>query len=385
MFGDIIETVIERGVDCPPGLDFDAVRPGVAPGNLWDPPSAWQDPSPRQAIPGLPDHLEEHPRHAELVEGFCATDYLALNPDLPSWWSPAQAFEHFAERGYAERRPYSVAIWSIVNPPFYAREIGSTGPDGSGLLDESGLRRHYSYHGRFEDRAPNDLTAWIANTRVHLWQMGKVGSLSIQRALREQHRQHSVHLHYVDAYHRDQASVGVHYSRLLNHHGERPKLVVCGVRDPLERVVSGYFQEAESLGLDDGAYGDASDTVMKLASRLLHDLWIICGWFNHRFYCGLDIYAAPFDHDAGFVRLESETVRLFLYKQDRLSGLGAELADFLGVPEISFPRTNISADKPYSEMLGAVGECVRLPERVTDALYRCRYATHFAYRQDPKV
>lgn len=156
--------------------------------------------------------------------------------------------------------------------------------------------------------------------------MGKVGSTSIARAMEQQHGQHSVHLHYVDAWHRNFPSVGVHYSRLLHHHGVGskggwPKRIVCGVRDPVERVVSGYFQEAESRKASEDAFRDLHAATKHLALRMVSDLWYVCTWFWHGFFAGFDPYVQGFDVERGFVRGRAGAVEGFIYRQDRLGEL----------------------------------------------------------------
>lgn len=373
IFREEVERAIDEGHGCPPGLDFDAPRPGLAPGNLWDPPSEWQSTQRRDPIPALDGRAEEHPRFAELMEGFVAADYVRLNPDLQGAVSESRAMEHFLGRGYAERRPYSAAIWACVDPRFYA------GRHGLASLDEPGLRAHYGYVGRYEDRFPNDLTEFFANCPVHLWQMGKVGSMSIARALKEQHGQHGVHLHYVDAWHRSMPTVGVHYARLLHHHGAGPKRIVCGVRDPVERVVSGYFQEAESRGDAGSAFGDKRAATRRLASRMVSDIWYICAWFEHRFFAGFDVYAHPFDVERGCLRGIAGDVEVFIYRQDRLGELEGELADFLGVRRLTLRPANVSSRKPYSELLTVVKSCIDIPDRLLDQIYCSRYATTFGF------
>lgn len=94
------------------------------------------------------------------MESVVAADYVRLNPDLRGVVPESRAFEHFLERGYAERRPYSEAIWSCVDPRYYA------GQHRMRSLDEAGLRAHYGYVGRYEDRSPNDLTEFFANCSI---------------------------------------------------------------------------------------------------------------------------------------------------------------------------------------------------------------------------
>lgn len=375
LFRETIETSLESGVNCPPGLDFDAPRPGIAPGNLWDPPSEWQSREKRKPIGEAPAAFQDHPRHDELLEAFSPSDYVGMNPDLQGEVSEPQALEHFVEQGYREQRPYSRAIWAAVSPDYYRNLLGT--PES----DEISLRRHYSYVGRFEDRFPNDLTAWVAGTRVHLWQMGKVGSLSIQRALLDQYTEPSVHLHFVDAWHRDRPTIGVHYSRLLHHHGHSPKVIVCGVRDPIERVVSGYFQEAESLGIQGRAFESAEHAVCQLAGRMVADLWTICGWFGHRFFDDRSFFRNSFDREVGCVEHEAGGHRVWVYRQDRLRGLASELGSVLGYAGVTFPSVNISTDKAYADLYRLIVDCVELPELLVDRVYASEYAKYFGYEK----
>lgn len=371
IFTETIERVVEQGFNCPPGLDFDAPRPGIAPGNLWDPPSSWQDPTPRGDIGDPPERLEDHPYKREMLESFVPCDYIELNPDLAGSVSAEDAMEHFVERGYAERRPYSRQVWESVQANAYAKQIKAR------FLGELRLRQHYAYKGRFEDRYPNDLTTFVAGTKIHLWQMGKVGSLSIQRAVRDHCGEHSAHLHYVDAWHRNQPSIGVHYSRLLTRHGDRPKLVICGIRDPVDRVISGFFQEAESSGVGPEDLGDLESVMRRLAGRFLHDLWITCRWFEHNFFCGLDVYSIPFDHRSGYIRHETGPVKLFLYTQKKLPHLESELRDFLGARDLRLLRSNDSAEKPYSRSLAAIRDSISISQSLIDRVRACRYVGHF--------
>jgi len=372
---DLFERMVleawESGSSLLPAHDFDAPRAGIAPGNLWDAPSRWQDPAKRGLIGDVPASLADHSARDELLESFVPDDYCALNADLPSGLSDDQAREHFIESGYARRRLYSRAIAGAVQARFYAKQVGSL------KRDDLAAQRHYSYQGRFEDRHPNDLSAWFASCRVHLWQVGKVGSISIQNALREQHDIHSIHLHYVDAWHRGLPKVGPHYSRLLHHGRSEPALIVCGIRDPIDRVISGYFQESESLGIDTTEHIDTESVVRRLAGRILDDLWITCRWFSHNFFAGIDVYRHPFDHEEGCCEIDAGSVRVLVYRLENLAQLGPRIASFLGIDELDIQQRNISAGKPYAARYADVRRAAVLPPDVIEAVRSCKMCRHF--------
>lgn len=376
MFRDAVWRAWEaRGED----FDFDRHPVHLGPGNLWDGPCSWSSPSCRLTIGELPPLLDDHPYREEIAESF--------EPDAYRGWAGGLngldddvLWDHFREVGYASRAQYSRRIWESVDPAWYAqkyslRGVGNTGADA---------RVHYGYIGRFEDQHPNPLTAFFGNLRIHLWQMGKVGSKSIQRAIESVSGLHCMHLHYVDAFHRSQPSVGVHYSRLLKCCGEQPKLVICGVRDPVDRVVSGYFQEAESRG--EAVSADSlSRVVHELGSRLISDLRSICSWFHHGFFSDIDVYAQPFDCGAGFEVFESGGVRVLLYRFASFGMIEDEIARFVGMPGLRIPRQNVSRDKSYGDLLDAVRRSICLPSGVLESLYSSRYAEQFLTPQEREM
>jgi hypothetical protein len=358
------------------GHDFDLHRfpaTKIAPGNLWAPPSRWQEPTARSLVGPPPPLFEHHAARDEMAETFRPDDYLGLNPDLlAAGLSSADAWSHFVDRGYAERRPFNERVWNTPDLRYYRNEIAAE----TDLLDDESLRRHYSYQGRFEDRVPNDLTAYYNNLRVHLWQVGKVGSISIQRGLFNATGEQSVHVHYVDALHESLPKLGIHYSRILHRHGNFPKLILCGIRDPVERVISGMFQEAESLSrLESVASIDMA--ISQLCMRVLSDLRYTLNWFDHRFFCDLDVYQRPFPLEQGFDVFERDGVRLFLYRFADLHRIAPDLGEFLGVPGFELPIHNVSRTKPYAAVLDAVDRAVAFTPETARQIYESPLALQF--------
>ena len=66
------------------------------------------------------------------------------------------------------------------------------------------------------------------------------------------------------------------------------------------------------------------------------------------------MFAAPFDHERGYVIFTTPTVRLLLLRCEHLEVAPAALAELLDadVP-IAIPRVNVGAEKGYAELYAA--------------------------------
>ncbi len=356
----------------PPNLDFDAPRPGVAPGNLHTPSSQWSDPTPRDPIDEIGDQLDDHPRAREVLEAFEPETYHRVNADLQdAGVTEDNAIEHFAERGYRQRRVFSRMLHDIVDPAFYRNKY----PELE-FENDSDAISHYAYIGRYEDRIPNQLTQKSMDARFHLYQMGKVGSKTIEDAIASAGGGDSLHLHWADQHHEQYPTLGVHYSRILNHKRNNPACVVVGVRDPFERVISGYFQEAETLKIKKNL-ADQHTAIEQLSSRFTRDAWVICNWFHHNFYCGLDIHDHAFDPEVGYSVIEHGNIRVFLYRVDVLNQLQQPLAEFLDLPKLTLGKKNTGGDKLYAQVYKEVSDQFRVPHEIASKLIESKYTKHF--------
>ena len=367
---------VQPGI-APRGMDFDLPRPNVMPGNLREGNEHWADPQARQPIGELSSFIEDHPHCAELLENFDADVYLRANPDLvKAGVDEGSALKHFRNHGYRQRRLYSKILKSTFDHKFYRQQY----PELK-LKSKFDALTHYSYFGRYEDRIPNKLTAELVNAKTHLYQMGKVGSIAIRDAIQRAGGGDSPHLHWTDEYHGQYPTLGIHYSRILNRKREEPISLVVGVRDPFERIVSGFFQESQTLGNKE-SYADQEAAMDRLSSRFVRDAWVVCNWFQHQFYCGLDIHDHPFDHEAGYIEVEHENIRLFLYRMDALGDLEAPLAHFLKLPGMQMAKKNMGNQKEYASVYKEVAQQFRVPDQVANSLAESVYTKHFFTDQE---
>jgi hypothetical protein len=156
--------------------------------------------------------------------------------------------------------------------------------------------------------------------------------------------------------------------------------VVCGVRDPVARAASALFQ----IGGAWEAEPDDARAVEALA-RSLTDLFdggrAGLDWFDAQLrpVTGIDVYAQPFDRDAGWQVLTNDRFRVLVLRfEDMASAAGPALAALLDLDEPpDLAHSNEAGRKGYAARYDLFKHTAQLPERVLDAAYGSRLATHF--------
>jgi hypothetical protein len=238
---------------------------------------------------------------------------------------------------------------------------------------------------------------------IVIYQMGKVGSKTIEGSLRAQTRDRPIfHVHFLtqeglrreEAFYRrhwskDKGGVHVWEGQYLRRRlaGKPPNdkwHVVTLVREPIGRNVSDFFQTgAREFDLD---FDDASlveDRIDELTSLFLerfsrHDLPLT--WFDDELLpaLGIDVYATPFPHERGYEIYENETVRLLLIRLEDLRAQSAEaFLAFLGIRHFELLDSNTAEDKAYASVYKRFVSGVQMPPEYADRVYGSKYTGHF--------
>jgi hypothetical protein len=290
----------------------------------------------------------------------------------------AGLYRHFIETGWTEGRLYSQFLHSFIQPEFYLKrypELGLTTPQEA--------LRHWMYEGFYDGRIPNEVTQFILDSNVHLFQFGKVGSKAIQEAMYTAgHDRHVVHLHWPSDMVTTYPDCILSYEEVLRSDPERPIKFIVGVRDPVERVIAGYFETASSV--DEAAL--LSAPVEQIGEMVTEEFfragWIdfILNWFDHEFFREIDVYSFAFDTSAGYSVIESDNTQIFLYRLEDLPQLEQPLSQFVGL-ELRLRRVNAAAQKPYGALYRAALEHIRFAPSDVERAMGCQMTRHF-YSED---
>lgn len=315
--------------------------------------------------------LLQNPWAEAILRDFRWHEYMRVQPDL-KFANEQEARWHLVYHGYREGRLFDPDRCTVLDPGYYRRRY----PELQ-LESDDRAQFHYCYAGYYENRFANADTEWMYNADLHIYQPGKVGSHSIAAGLEHAgYTGAAVHLHWLTDMALLYPSCSLTYAHILGHPREKPVRVISAAREVVSRVISGAFQYLDTLRTPAGSL-DVELLVAHLQDTFLHDCDVITGWFDHQFFCGLDIYAHQFDYDRGYVRLMNEVVDLFLYRQESMGKLERPLAEFIGLPNFRLKRDNDSSAKSYNATYLSLMKKFVIPQAVLESLYETKYMRFF--------
>ncbi|RMH29524.1 MAG: hypothetical protein D6693_01840 [Planctomycetota bacterium] len=240
--------------------------------------------------------------------------------------------------------------------------------------------------------------ALAAGRRVVLdHQVGKVGSLSVARAIGRIPGTAVFHSHWIPprdlaagprtdaerALMTDQDPYGFG-PRLWRHvlTPGRPVDVVTLVRDPVARNISWYFDLLDKFWRVRDAHRvvPAPRLHAEFFDRFDHDAPV--RWFDDqiREVYGIDVYDHPFDPGVGWAIIDQPPVRLLVLRTEATDDAKARAIEaFFDRPagSVSIPARNVSAAKPHAAAYDAFRRTVALPEAYLERMYGSRMARHF--------
>lgn len=167
---------------------------------------------------------------------------------------------------------------------------------------------------------------------------------------------------------------------LLNHPGKVK--ILSGVREPLARDLSAFFQTQAGFFEYDSSQGDFNERV----SHMMRILWDtarrfgnggVCpygysfGWYDDEFKnkLGIDIFEEPFDREKGYAIYKKGSIEIFLYRLKDLNSLEGEIREFLGRDDFKILHTNNAAEKNISFIYKELKEKYRFPKGYVKLYY----------------
>lgn len=210
---------------------------------------------------------------------------------------------------------------------------------------------------------------------VVLFQMGKVGSSSLQTTLTRYTNAPVYHAHSYGKMAPSQQR-DVRWRRTLH----LPVYVISPIREPIARNVSAFFQNFKrDTGLD---LHQKNWSVAELTALFLdHCRHNVClEWHDAhlRPTFGIDVFAEPFPVERKWQTYRHGSVRCLIYRADLDHACQLEVvSDFLGCRVAAWDYANRSADKEYANIYDAFVESAALPEVYIKLMYESRFARHF--------
>jgi hypothetical protein len=177
--------------------------------------------------------------------------------------------------------------------------------------------------------------------------MGKVGSKSIESAINECLPNDFIpHLHFTSEMIKSYSGCYFSYPEVIRY-SKSPIKFISGVRDPIARCFSGMLEAAASVN-SSLTYKSIMEILSDESARevfFYNDVQRIINWFDHKYFCNLDVYDSSFDACKGVGSYSAGRNEVFLYDIDELDSVWTELQSYL-VMNLQRKRTNTSSEKP---------------------------------------
>ncbi len=214
-----------------------------------------------------------------------------------------------------------------------------------------------------------------ADNFVLVYQMGKVGSSSIEHTLSERNIP-SYHIHTFDDHeefhmYRNKKDVRkffdfknrTAYRLVLNHRKrilkkrEQIKIITL-VRDPIATVLSRFFQDLHLQFIEgkknDAIHRDMASTYQHLQHCFENylNLNYFAGWFDNELKrnFNIDVMHQDVDDSQPFFTFSNEQAKVILIKCEQLSSLDREIGEFLNLDNFVLKNSNEAKNKWYSHI-----------------------------------
>jgi hypothetical protein len=216
------------------------------------------------------------------------------------------------------------------------------------------------------------------NNRILVYQMGKVGSVSVQVSLRKKGLR-TTHAHYL--WMPDKGEYSTSKLGLIKEILEEDKhwYVISLVREPIARNISAFFQRIETYYKQWRNYEFKPDMTGAFLNNYEH-YWPLV-WFEIEMLplFGVDVYSEEFDHDKGYHIYRRPKVDLLVLRTENIdSSIGDAIYDFIGLKGVKPHLANYTTNKTrIAQMYLDFKEMSKFPKQFVDWMYNSRYARHF--------
>ena len=236
----------------------------------------------------------------------------------------------------------------------------------------------------------------------------KIGTTTIFNSLKDQF--FSLHFHDLEIWFGENGflsdSPGL-WREVMEYFKKRKKQIkiICGVREPISRDISGFFQSLAAynnmliadyqLSFLENIYEFLRQETTKICPQLPKKNYKEYGlrnleygrsfdWFNIELkkFFNIDIWKTDFDKDGGYQIYQRDNVEVFVYKLEKLTGLEMVLGEFLGVPDFQLVNENKSESKVYWKLYNDVKKEIILPQKYVDFYYKDNPCVDYFYTKE---
>jgi hypothetical protein len=237
--------------------------------------------------------------------------------------------------------------------------------------------------------------------QIIIYQMGKVGSSSIQKSLRALHMGVAIyHVHHLARDPRPRSGsanvtgkkpvpprhywASLYLWKLIRKFGENYRWkIVTLVRDPVATNISAFFQNVQMNIYElDQLADDGTLNVDRLIETFFkaypHNRPLT--WFDQemKMVFGIDIYNSEFPKTKGYEIYQGDRAQVLLIRVEDMDQCSqAAFREFLNIEKFDMIHANVGSQKTYGQIYRTFIDRINLPESYLDRMYNSKYAKHF--------
>jgi hypothetical protein len=217
--------------------------------------------------------------------------------------------------------------------------------------------------------------------------MGKVGSISIQKALKKKGLD-SIHAHWMQGEGEYPTSKKDMVKEIKRGTGGNWK-VISPIREPVARNVSAFFQSIERYYPDYREY-KYKEAVLESFLQDYNHQWPEL-WFDAEIMDVFDFdpFSEKFNRKQGYQTYEVERGEILIIRlEDADKVLPRAIKEFLGIRRVKMGASNAFIQRHNGTRVGKIYqefmEAAELPEEFLNEMYDMRYAKHFYSEEEIK-
>ena len=259
---------------------------------------------------------------------------------------------------------------------------------------------------------PKPITQWDP---IIVYQMGKVGSASIQHSLMATFKTMGVkvpvhHIHNLnnleametailqsDIRHNPEDTLmgirlGLELKKQMNENPNKQWNLISLVRDPVARNISDFFHGLQEIIPDcERLYEAGLLSIEEVQDAFLtkfdHHITPKV-WFDTQMkpVFEIDVYAQPFPKHKGFkIYKDGKNARLLLIRLEDMNRVADQaMTEFLQIKNFNLIKSNVGAEKQYASLYGDFKK-MPLPEIYLEEIYGTKFAKHFYTDREIKI
>lgn len=249
------------------------------------------------------------------------------------------------------------------------------------------------------NKIKNDLRFLNLENKILIYQMGKVGSTSLEKSIKDSIHWHSFYPFYSQKIYKTRLNKAKFLYKIIYpveffllrkiikrkiNKGIELKIITL-VREPISRNISFLFQVSPAVlyrqYLNGGKRDDLDNTLEYMEEEFYSNIWHESAeeWFEQdlKKVTGVDVFDYEFDKSKGYSIIKQKNVNVLVLKMESLHENEDVIGEFIGEKNFNLKADNISSNKWYRDLYRSFKSNFKPDQSYISRLYNSKYMNHF--------